>query len=255
MCTTTRYSSILEEDVLTYYSNLGEKIILSKNKDEIKDFVSYLMLKFDFKRLAKKIVDIYSRWINDFEIYLPVVLIELRKNKTKSIDNHNGLYGNYYNVLSFYQDSYELILDMIVFAIGLNNIEERGDYNCFPEKIGVKDFENLYKNTKYNRVNYIKDDEVYSKYINMDRNIRNSIAHFDYEYDNEKQLFTFYDYNKENVSHKKISLYEFEIMCYENLKMIMYLNEIFYSIRKISYLNEGLKPNINPSFKNNMLYF
>ena len=255
MCTTIRYSLILEDGTLTNYSKLGEKIILSKNNYKIIDFIDYLKLKIDFDKITKKIVDIYSRWISDFEIYLPVVLIELRKDKTKNISNNNGLYGNYYNVLSFYQDSYELILDMIVFAIGMNNIEERGDYNCFPEKIGVKDFECLYKNTKYNRVNYIKDNEVYSKYINMDRNIRNSIAHFDYEYDNEIQLFIFHDYSKDKVSHKSISLYDFEIMCYENLKMIIYLNEIFYSIRKLSCLNDGLKPNIRSDFKNNTMNF
>ena len=87
----------------------------------------------------------------------------------------------------------------------------------------------------------------------MDRNIRNSIAHFDYEYDNEKQLFTFHDYNKDEETKHCISLYDFEIMCYENLKMIIYLNEIFYSIRKLSYVKNRLKPNIKIGFNKNKI--
>ena len=161
--------------------------------------------------------------------------------------------SDYYKVLSFYQDSYELILDLIVFAIGMNNIEIRNDYNCFPEKIGVNDFEKLYKNAKYNRINFIKDDEPYFKYINMDRNIRNSIAHFDYEYDNELQLFTFHDSGKEGEVSRKITLYDFEVICFKNLKMIIYLNEIFYSIRKLSCLDDGLTLNIKSDFKNKQI--
>ena len=252
-CTTTKYILILEKNILNYYSTLGEKIICSEKKVKVIDFINYLKLKINFDKIAMRVVDIYSRWINDFEIYLPVVLLELREDKTKSISKNNGIYSDYYKVLSFYQDSYELILDLIVFAIGMNNIEIRNDYNCFPEKIGVNDFEKLYKNAKYNRINFIKDDEPYFKYINMDRNIRNSIAHFDYEYDNELQLFTFHDSGKEGEVSRKITLYDFEVICFKNLKMIIYLNEIFYSIRKLSCLDDGLTLNIESDFKNKQI--
>ena len=252
-CTTTKYSLILEKNILNYYSTLGKKIICSEKKVRVIDFINYLKLKINFDKIAMRVVDIYSRWINDFEIYLPVVLLELREDKTKSISKNNGINSDYYKVLSFYQDSYELILDLIVFAIGMNNIEIRNDYNCFPEKIGVNDFEKLYKNAKYNRINFIKDDEPYFKYINMDRNIRNSIAHFDYEYDKELQLFTFHDSGKEGEVSRKITLYDFEVICFKNLKMIIYLNEIFYSIRKLSCLDDSLTLNIKSDFKNKQI--
>lgn len=54
---------------------------------------------------------------------------------------------------AFYADSYELILDFVDVAIGLNNIAVRGDYNLFPtdsvkgrkkSKLGpLKSIENL----------------------------------------------------------------------------------------------------------------
>ena len=50
------------------------------------------------------------------------------------------------SMINFYNDSYELLLDMITIAIGLNNIYLRGSYDKFSNESNVKNFE------KYNNI-------------------------------------------------------------------------------------------------------
>ncbi len=56
------------------------------------------------------------------------------------------------DMINFYKDSYELILDMITIAIGLNNIYLRGTYDSFSDGANVSNFEEYNKLVKSKRL-------------------------------------------------------------------------------------------------------
>lgn len=241
---------IMPPNTLKEYTNMANKLMLGKEINETIKFIEFIETKINTKELSEKIIEIYDRWINDFEKYMSVIILSVA-NKTDQIDKEK--YGistiNFKDMRTFYADSYELILEMITLPVGLNNIIERKNYDCFPANSKINKFKTFFNNTKYQRLDALKDDEEFSKYLNINNNVRNSIAHFDYKINNETQLITFYDKYKSNEKLIEMYLFDFALLCYENIKFIVYLNELFYNIKKINYIKNGLGPNINPNFK------
>ena len=155
-------------------------------------------------------------------------------------------------MIKFYADSYELILDYVGVAIGLNNIVVRGDHDIFPENTvyvnkqtrSVESFENYQEIVKSSRLNLLVDDEPFSKVIPLNRNVRNAIAHFNYEFDAGTQKILFSDKHKNKENTVELYLIELALLCYENISVLVYLDELLYSLRKIHYTKLGMFPNI-----------
>lgn len=241
---------IMPSNTLPDYSEIAKKIMLGKEIQETINFINFLETKTNIKELSKKIIEIYDRWINDFEKYMSVIILNIT-NKTDEIDKE--IYGisttNFKDMRIFYADSYELILELIMIPVGLNNIKERKKYDCFASESTINNFKTFFNKTKYQRLDALKENEEYSKFLKLNRNVRNAIAHFDYQINNETQLITFYDKHRDSEKKIEMFLFDFALLCYENIKFIVYLNELFYNIKKISYITKGLKPNIKPDFK------
>lgn len=241
---------IMPSNTLKEYTDIANKLMLGKEINEIINFFEFVETKINIKELSEKTIQIYDRWINDFEKYMAVIILSIA-NKADQIDKEK--YGisttNFKDMRTFYADSYELILEMITFPVGLNNIIKRRNYDCFPNDLKINNFKAFFDSTKYQRIEALKTDEEFSKYLNINNNVRNSIAHFDYKINNETQLITFYDKYKSSEKIIEMYLFDFALLCYENIKFIVYLNELFYNIKKISYIKNGLRPNINPNFK------
>lgn len=182
---------------------------------------------------------------------MAVIILSLG-DKTSLIDKEN--YGistiNFENMKPFFVESYELILEMITLPIGLNNIIERKQYNNFSEKSNVKNFNSYFNQSKYNRIKSLISEETFSKNLNMDRHVRNALSHYDYKLDKKNQIITFYDWNKNKSENIEMYIFDFALLCYENIKLIVYLNELFYCLKKLNYLQMGMKPHINLEFKN-----
>ena len=43
---------------------------------------------------------------------------------------------------------------------------------------------------------------------------------------------------------KAFNLCDLALLCYDNITILAYLNELFYNLRKIDFLESGMKPNI-----------
>ena len=149
--------------------------------------------------------------------------------------------------MSFYSDSYEIITDLIDLVVALNNISVRGNIDAFPTDFTVKNFENYQKASKANKLKCIVDDEPYSRPLNLEKDIRNAIAHYDYEFDSITQEILFRDNFNGKEKEIKVYLVDFACLCYDNVVALFYLNEITYILHKITYVTKGLKPNIDPS--------
>ena len=239
------FNNIMQESTLQKFSKLGEDILRGLNIFKIYEFISYLGGEEYFISLLKRLIKIFSRWIEDFEKHIPMVMLSLGEVKDKfNFQTHGIATASFEDMKSFYSDSYELILDMVEISIGLNNISHRGGYNMFNNTAEVTCFDNYRKKAKSERLKAIISGERYSKEIIINKKVRNAIAHYDYDFEPSSQIITFIDKykNKENIV--KLYLADLSLLCYDNIVILVYLSELMYSLRKIDYTIKGHKPNI-----------
>ena len=91
----------------------------------------------------------------------------------------------------FYQNTYERLLDCCEIIVGLDNIENRGDYCTFTSKLTMHNFRTQRKG---NRINYLHSSEFFVKAFDLPINsgsLRNAIGHSDYKYDGIKQIISY----------------------------------------------------------------
>ena len=88
-------------------------------------------------------------------------------------------------------------------------------------------------------VGYVDEKEPFGKPISsLNNRVRNAIQHFDSDIDYETQLITFKDRNK------SVDLYliDFADLCIENFRIIFYVLELVYNLRKIDFIQKGIAP-------------
>jgi hypothetical protein len=244
-----KFSNIFDEDILKKYIEITHDIFNVDKNNELLKFIEYIKEKENFTLLSKKIFEVYNEWIENFDKFLPIVYMSFANNKKLSKEEYGITTINFDSLKSFYVKSYELILELLLVPVGLNNIFERGEYNLFYEESKAKNFDSYFLLNKYDRVYTISDDDKFSKYLNLNRHVRNSISHFDYEYDKLTQLIIFYDRFKGKCSKNQMYLRDFAEICFDNFKLLVYLNELFYSIRKVDFVSSGNIIHIKESFE------
>lgn len=243
--TTNGFNSILPENTLREYIEYSNQIMGDENILKVYEFIKVLKKKEDFDHNLKRLIKIYSKWLEDFEKYIPMVVISLGDIRQKfDKENYGIATTSLEEMIAFYNKSYELILDMITIAIGLNNVFVRGDYNKFSENAKIEDFESYCKKIKSDRLNFLEQDEPFSKYINLDKHVRNAIAHYNYDFDATSQKITFFDKHKDKENVVELYLSELALLCYDNIVLLVYLNELLYNLRKIDYIYNGIGLNI-----------
>ena len=239
------FNKILDKNALKEFMEVSEKIMNKEKFLKVIEFIDFLKNNKEFDADLKRIVKIYSRWIKNFEKYIPMVVIALG-GKIENLNKET--YGisttSFEDMKSFYSDSYEVILDMITIAIGLNNSYLRGNYDSFSDKGNVGNFQAYIKQTKSERIKSLIEEEPFSKCIKMDRNVRNAIAHYDYEFDASSQKIIFYDKHRGKENTVELYLCELALLCYDNITILIYLNELFYGLRKIDFMKMGMCPHI-----------
>ena len=241
---------IMPTNTLYDYIEISKKIFEKNNLEKTFEFISFLNEKIKLNSLSEKVIEIYKKWIVDFEKYMAVIILSMgEKNELVDRKSFGISTINFEDMKSFFVNSYELILELITLPIGLNNIILRNHYDNFSEESCYKNFKTYFEQSKFNRLKSLVKDEPYSKYLDMNRHIRNSIAHYDYKLNKQTQIITFFDKYGENTETIEMYLFDFALLCYENIKVIIYMNELLYNIRKLDFIKKGIKSNINPNFK------
>ena len=246
-------NTILPDGTLSQFTDASKRINTPSTLIKADAFIDSLGKKEYFNSVSKRLVKIFDRWITNFEKFIPATMLVLG-NATEKLDRNTfGIATtSIEDMLDFYADSYELVLDYIDVAIGLNNIVVRGDHNAFPAntiRVNKKtpcvcNFEDYREIVKSSRLNLLVDSEPFSKVILLNRNVRNAIAHFNYEFDAGTQKIIFSDKYKGNDNTIELFLIDLAILCYENISILVYLDELLYSLRKIRYTKLGMYPNI-----------
>lgn len=61
-----------------------------------------------------------------------------------------------------------------------------------------------------------------------------------YDFDSDSQRIIFSDKHKGRENAVELYLIDLAILCYENISVLTYLNELLYTLRKIEYVSEGM---------------
>lgn len=91
------------------------------------------------------------------------------------------------DIKTFYQNTYESLLDCCDIVVGLDNLENRGDCNTFKNKLDLSKFRSQ---PKGNRMQLLDASEFFTGVFNLpvsSSSLRNAIGHSDYEYNGTKQ--------------------------------------------------------------------
>lgn len=133
---------------------------------------------------------------------------------------------------NLYKDLAEVYSRQLVLLAGLNNLIKRGDANLFDPSVRlnkrgelIKDFSSLnnYANVDLGRKVSAIDDSFYKIDLQaMDHKLRNSIAHYKFEYKASSQLVTFYPAKEGMNRDQRHSLYFIEFM----RKMLLLFREV-----------------------------
>ena len=239
------FNHIMSDGTLEKFSKYGSKILRDMNPLATDMLIDKLGGRKFFKSALKRLVKIYGRWIENFEKYIPAVMLSIGDATKKLNKDTCGIATTSADdMIGFYSDSYELILEMIVIAVGLNNISERGSCDKFSEETKIKDWTDFTNKVKSEKLQALIDGEPYTRAIPVNRYVRNAIAHYTYEFDAGTQKIVFHDQYRSKENTVELYLVDLAQLCYENVVILTYLSELMYSLRKLDYIKEGLRPNI-----------
>lgn len=239
--TTTGLTSALQPGTLDGYMKISNLIIQDKvSIEETKKFANSISSEFNnIEKKAFKLIDAFSKM---YDQLVPVVALR-NAGCLNNVDKEQ--YGimttNFEELSDFYAKSYEWILDNINVVIVLNNIISRNDYNSCANG---KPYDEVLKiGTKYKKLEYINDLEPFSTPTNSLKNrIRNAIQHFDNEIDYMSQKIIFTNNYRGKTKQEIMYLMDFADLCVENFSIVIYILELIYQLRRLSYLSNGLIP-------------
>jgi hypothetical protein len=239
------FNYILPDGTLDSFQKYASDIMLKMDRKKVYSLIQALGGKAYFQSILKRLVKIYSRWIASFEKHIPMIMVSLGNAKESfDFETHGIATTSFEDMKSFYSDSYELLLEMIDVAVGLNNITARGDFDNFHPDAQVKSFIGYREKIKSQRLNALIADEPFSKVISLNRHVRNAIAHYDYEFEPSSQRITFNDKHKNEENTVEMYLADLSLLCYENITILIYLCELMYALQKLDYTKDGYFPNI-----------
>ncbi|USS91117.1 hypothetical protein [Fructilactobacillus carniphilus] len=243
LLTDTGISSFMDENTLKNYTDVAEKMLsikdvivnyIENNKNDIKNKLS----RFDNEFL--NIIDEFSKRYIQF-----IPLINLKKGNTlNNLDKEK--YGittiNYNQLNHLYAHTYEFIKANIEVIFILNNLFSRSDANKFPDKKSKEYFDKLIFE---NKLDFLVNTEPFSKQIkkSMRNRIRNSISHFDISVNSSEQLITYTDNHAKKIKKEIIYYIDLANLCLENIYFILYINELYYNLKKYLFLVDGYELN------------
>ena len=241
LITTTGLTSVLQPGTIEDYIEISKLIIPNKESlEETQKFANNISSEFNnIEKKAFKLVEAFSKM---YDQLIPVVALRnagCLNNVDK--DQYGIMTTNFEELSDFYAKSYEWILDNINVVIALNNIISRNDYNSCANG---KPYDEVLKiGTKYKKLEYVDDLEPFSTPTNNLKNrVRNAIQHFDNEIDYMSQKIIFTDNYRGKTKQESMHLMDFADLCVENFSIIIYILELIYQLRRVSYLSNGIIP-------------
>ncbi|MHA1588559.1 MAG: hypothetical protein ACTSV9_07295 [Candidatus Thorarchaeota archaeon] len=193
--------------------------------------------------------------IDCLEIYPRILDIELMLRAALFLDFDQGYAESqvpyrvsaleFQDAKDLYKDILEIISRATVLVGGINNLKKRGNHNAFLNRQkGPKSLEEFAKLPLGRRLEFI-DDSWYPYVENvLDNQLRNSVAHYNAEYDEITQVITYYP-KKEGMKRTKsetLSFLDFSRRVLSAFRELHRMNHLTKCLFVFYYINiKGVK--------------
>lgn len=232
-------AKILPKDILKDYTKISKRLvkILQNTPKEFADFCQIYDLNYT-KQLERKTLQLLKTFLDMYPKFLPVFnTLKIKEYRELGISTLT-----FEDIKSFYQDSYELILYSLPRVVALNNIYCRKSLDSFVDKTdGFKKRIESYSSKVNIYKELISQQDEFSWLIDtaIENHIRNSIGHFNYEENTEKQTVLFIDDHKGKTKKETKTLMEISRECVNMFYTLVNLLELNYNILKIQVIERN----------------
>lgn len=201
------------------------------NIQALREYIDFLDIKNRIASVQRKLFEIMFSYIKIVKNLIPAVCANLYENPTNIDKDMLGLTTcSFEDIKNFYQDSYESLAECCDLVVGLDNIENRGSFNLFTNKLNMNKF---VEQSKGNRIKHLGNSEFFAKMFNVssDSNeLRNAIGHNDFNYNGIQQII---EYTVRTTSENKTSyLLDVAVECVKLMQSTYVLMFLLYEIQR-----------------------
>ena len=207
------------EDTVNLFLTTTEPLH-NKSRQAFEAFISDVIDTEFLTKLQHDCLSIYPKMLEAELALRPVLFLDFDEEYKSAPIAMRVSTSDFETYKDLYKDISEIISRQLVLVDGINNLIKRADHNAFKPGIGLtkagKDFtpktlDEFAKIDLGRKLTFIDDNWYQFKDGGADNQLRNAIAHFKTEYDDIRQLITYYP-SKEGLEAKKskeISFLEF----------------------------------------------
>ena len=235
----------LRKDILEL-PELGTSI-MRLNHDQLKQFLDFLNSHpgYTLQDLKKIIFKIMDEFVSVFSYLIPAFSLSFCKPGTIDYSVLGTSTSSYEDVKGFYVDVYEALGNLLIVAVGLDGIRDRGNFNSFLGEGGREQtLENYIGLTKANRFHVCSNTGIYVQTLGIeyDAKLRNAFGHFDVEYDPISQILTYTPNPKDRTKSFTTSLLKYEVEAIKMFQAVLVVSEYLYRLNEMALLLSGVKP-------------
>ena len=232
------------------------KLLTQIDKESLKLLIDGIGGVDELIHVYRKTIEVISEFMTIYPNLLPAETYCLFKKKEGA--NNCIATCSFNDIKTFYQDSYESLLSMLMIPVCLDNIIKRSDYQSF-----ATTYDDVYCSSKYirnlcwyrgldngTRINKLDESEEFQKLIALPANrlLRNGIGHNNIKYDSLSQTITAFDMKKKGKINYQDSLMNVAIDCLGLAKTAVILSEIILYLLRLEFRTEGIHSIIHPRF-------
>lgn len=219
-----------QKNVDTVHLFTKKLIELEKNnKEELHEFINTIIDNGFLRNIQTDCLEIYPKII-DHELSLrPALFLDHLDKYDSNIISYRVSAHEFKDVKDLYKDIIEISSRALILIAGINNIIKRNSFNEFKDNKpkSLDEYADIPVGFKLQHI----DDSWYSfDGLDLDNQLRNSIAHYKTEYNDITQELTYYP-KREGMAQKKS----------ESMYFLDFTRKILQSFRELHRLNHLTK--------------
>lgn len=235
------YGGIFKNKVLSDLLENVNNEFYHLNKAKLAEFINYIKETDSLNNITKKIFDISEQFVKIIKYLIPAISVMFYKNPSNIDETTHGMSTcSFADIKNFYLDTFECLANLCYIVKGLDNIQNRGQYDLFNGKLTVETFRKLSNGSK---IKALDINEKFSALFSLpteSSQLRNAIGHNDYEYLNNEQIIEFIPNLKQPERKEKTYLLNVALECIQQMKSSMILAFYVFELERYSQAGNWL---------------
>lgn len=222
------------------------------NKNALQDYLIYLEKDNRLDYIQEKLFDLISAYYQIVKFIIPAIGLDYYDDAAQIDKVTQGLTTcTFKDISHFYQNSFETLAECCEIVAGLDNIDNRLNFNLFPTKLDMQKFKTQKKG---NKIKMLSQNEFFAKMFDLNsesNDLRNAIGHNDYKFDGISQTIDYFP-NADKAEKKSVYLVDVALECVALIKSAIILLFCLYELKRYDFARKGNPISIHKIFFNNV---